>query len=310
MNKRILVVGEVNMDIVLSGLAHIPLSEQDVAADDFRVLVGGQGSTIARALSRLGADVAFAGRVGADDYGYRAVRELEADGIDVSGIAIDPELRTGITVILSTGKERAFATYMGSISSVRRGDVTRSMLQHAQHLHLSSFYLHTTLRPELAELLAEAHSLGLTLSMDPGWDTFNRWEPDIFDILRRIDIFLPNEVEAMTITSAETVEQALSVLASHTRTVVIKRGGLGCLARSGSETLARPAFPVQVVDVTSAGDIFNAGYLYGFLSGWDLAKSLNFANACGAIATAKPGSMGLISGVQEVETFLAAQPIR
>jgi sugar/nucleoside kinase (ribokinase family) len=61
---------------------------------------------------------------------------------------------------------------------------------------------------------------------------------------------------------------------------------------------------VQVVDVTSAGDVFNAGFLYGFLAGWDLERTARFANACGAIAVSQVGSAGIVSGVAEVEEFL------
>ncbi len=69
-----------------------------------------------------------------------------------------------------------------------------------------------------------------------------------------------------------------------------------------------PATPVQVVDVTSAGDVFNGGFLYGYLAGWDLQRALTFANACGALATTRVGSLGLLSDAGEVEAFLNTHP--
>ncbi len=306
MSRRVLVAGEVNIDIILSGLAHLPVSEQDVVAQRLDILIGGQGATTARALARLGLRVSMASRVGQDDSGFRALRELQADGVDVTAIVVDPTLQTGTGVVLSTGTERAFATYMGSISALRRSDITHQTLENVDHLHLSSFYLHTTLRPDLPELFDEAHQLGLKLSVDPGWDAANEWPDDIFETLKRIDVFLPNEIEAMTITATPTVEEALAVLASTTETVVIKRGAQGALARSGAMVAVCPAIPVEVVDVTSAGDVFNAGFLYGYLAGWDLQRSLDFANACGALATTRVGSLGIPSGASEVEAFLNA----
>ena len=306
MTRRVLVAGDVNIDIVLSGLSHLPRPEQDVEAKGLDILIGGQGATTARALARLGLHVSIAGRVGQDDYGSRALRELRADGVDVSGIAVDPTLRTGTTVVLSAGTERAFATYLGSISALRRSDIGYEKLENADHLHLSSFYLHALLRPGLPELFDEAHQLGLTISVDPGWDSSNEWRSDIFAILKRIDVFLPNELEAMTITATRTVEEALAVLANATQTVVIKRGGQGAIARNGAMVAACPSFPVQVVDVTSAGDVFNAGFLYGYLAGWDMQRALELANACGALATTRVGSLGVMSGVGEVEAFLNA----
>ncbi len=307
MVRRVLVVGDVNIDLVLSGLAHLPRTEEDVAATGLDLLVGGQGATMARALARLGLCVRIAGRVGQDEYGQRALRALQADGVDTTGISVDPNLQTGVTVILSAGAERAFATYMGSISAIQRDDITHQMLETADHLHLSSFYMHTSLRPGLPELFDEARQLGLSISVDPGWDPSNEWHSDILELLERIDVFLPNELEAKTITATQTVEEAMAVLSGSIETVVIKRGPLGALARSGPLVSSCAAFPVDTVDVTSAGDVFNAGFLYGYLADWHLQRALNFANACGAIATTRVGSLGLISDAGEVEKFLSAR---
>jgi sugar/nucleoside kinase (ribokinase family) len=308
MRGRVLVAGEANIDIILSGLAHLPRSEQDVVAQRLDLLIGGQAATTARGLARLGLSVSLASRVGADDYGYRALRELQADGVDVTDVAVDPALQTGAGIVLSTGQERAMATYMGSISALRRSDITRQRLENVDLLHLSSFYLQTTLRPALPELLDEAHRLGVKLSVDPGWDSSNEWGDDLFETLKRIDVFLPNELEALTITGARTVKEALATLASTTETVVIKRGAQGAVARSGATVAVCPALPVEVLDVTSAGDVFNAGFLYGYLAGWALQRALDFANACGALATTRIGSLGLMSDAAEVEAFISAHP--
>jgi sugar/nucleoside kinase (ribokinase family) len=71
-----------------------------------------------------------------------------------------------------------------------------------------------------------------------------------------------------------------------------------------------PAFDVPVIDVTSAGDVFNAGFLHGFLAGWELEQSARFANACGAIAVSQVGSAGIVSGVAQVEEFITCQAPR
>lgn len=308
MEKRVLAVGDVNIDIVLTGLTEMPKPEQETLAQDMETVVGGQTGTIARALSSLGACVTFVGKVGDDEYGRKAIEQLKTDGVDVSGVVIDPNLRTGVTVVLSAGTERAFATYMGSISKVSRADIKCGFLQSTDHIHVGSYYLQKTLRPELKSLFGEAKQMGLTTSLDPGWDPSKEWVPDVFDLLTKVDVFIPNEVEAMAVTQTDTPEEALDALAEYADIVVIKMGAKGCLAKSREETINCPAFEVPVVDVTSAGDIFNAGFIYAFLNGWDLRMAARFANACGAIAVAKVGSSAIISGVQEVEDFLACTP--
>jgi sugar/nucleoside kinase (ribokinase family) len=276
-------------------------------ADGMETVVGGQTSTIARALSGLGLHVTFVGKVGGDAYGRKAIEQLETDGVDTSGIVIDPTLRTGATVVLSTGPERALATYLGSISQVTRADVTPDLLRKADHVHVGSYYLQHTLRPHLADLFKECHTLGLTTSLDTGWDPFNRWGGEIFDVLKHLDVFLPNEVEAMAIAKTNTPEKALDVLREFAQIVVIKMGAQGCLAGQGEEMIRHPAFDVPVVDVLSAGDVFNAGFLYAFLNGQTLKATTRFANACGAIAVTRVGSSGIISGPREVEDFLATR---
>jgi sugar/nucleoside kinase (ribokinase family) len=305
--RRVLAVGDINADIILSGLSTLPRSEQEILATGFDVVTGGQTGTIARTLSRLGASVAFVGRVGNDAYGKTAIDQLKQDGVNTSGIIIDPGSRTGTTIVLSTGSERAYVTFSGSIGEVRRSDIDNKLLRSADHLHVGSYYLQEKLRPELAELFREAEEAGLTTSLDPGWDPANEWDTDILDVLRYVDVFLPNQVEAMRITGSDEADKALSVLGDYASLVIIKLGEKGCLIRSKQQTIHFPGFKVPVVDVTSAGDIFNAGFLYGILCGWSLSETARFANACGAISVSKVGSAGIIAGEAEVRAFLASR---
>jgi sugar/nucleoside kinase (ribokinase family) len=270
-------------------------------------VLGGQTATIARALVRLGLDVTFIGRVGDDYYGRWAVEQLRADGVNTSGMVIDPGLRTGATVVLSTGAERAFATHLGSITEIRRSDITPEILAGADHLHVGSYFLQRRLHPDMLDLFREAKRRGLTTSMDPGWDNFMEWDAGILGVLPFVDVFLPNLVEAQHITGADARDSALEILAKRAKIVVIKMGAEGCLVRHGGASFHMPAFQVPVVDVTSAGDVFNAGFLYGFLAGWELERAARFANACGAIAVSQVGSAGIVSGVAQIEAYLAQQ---
>lgn len=304
MGKRVLAVGDVNIDLVFTGLERIPSAEQETLAHGLEFIVGGQTGTVARALSRLGLAVSFVGRVGDDEYGRTAVHALQAAGVSVSGVVVDPALRTGTTVVLSAGTQRTYITFPGSAARARRSDVTAEELSGADHLHVGSYYLQSALRPELPDLFREAKRRGLSTSLDPGWDPSREWGQDIQAVLPHVDVFLPNETEAMAITGAKTPEEALEALIGGGKTAVIKMGAAGCIAAGGGEACRCPAFRVQVVDVTSAGDIFNAGLLYGFLNGWSLAESTRFASACGAIAVTRAGSGGIVTGVEQVQEFL------
>jgi sugar/nucleoside kinase (ribokinase family) len=307
MQRRVLAVGDLNVDLVLTGLDRLPGAEQESLAGGLEVLVGGQTGTVARALARLGWPVSFVGRVGDDENGRTALRALAEAGVEASGVVVDPAGRTGLTVVLSIGPKRAYATFAGCAAQARREDVTEAQLAGARHLHVGSYYLQEALRPELPGLFREARRRGLTTSLDPGWDPAAEWGREIRELLGEVDVFLPNAAEAAAITGKKRPERALAALAAWGRTVVVKLGAAGCIAASGGQTLRCPAFRVQVVDVTSAGDLFNAGFLHGELSGWELGRSLRFASACGAIAVTRAGTGGMISGAEQVLEFLGGQ---
>jgi sugar/nucleoside kinase (ribokinase family) len=307
MQRRVVAVGDANPDIIFSGLPNMPCAEQDTLAGSLEVVLGGQTATIARALAHLGQSVTFVGRVGDDYYGRWAAEQLRADGVDTTRLVIDPALRTGATVVLSTGAERAFVTYIGSIAEVRRSDVTETILSEVDHLHIGSYFLQRRLHPDMLDLFQDAKRRGLTISVDPGWDNFMNWDRGILGVLPYVDVFLPNQVEAQQITRTNSPEAALKLLGERGHIVAIKMGSSGCVVHQAHRTLTVPAFQVPVVDVTSAGDVFNAGFLYGFMAGWELERTARFACACGAIAVSKVGSAGIISSVKQVEEFLASQ---
>jgi sugar/nucleoside kinase (ribokinase family) len=304
-SPRVLVVGDADMDILLTGLPGMPVPEQEVLAQQLTAVVGGQAATLARALARLSLQVTLVGKVGDDDHGRRVLSQLAADGVDVSAMLVDPSVPTGVTVVLSTGTERAYATYLGTTASLCAEEVPGWLLAGADHLHVGSFYLQPALRPGLKGLFRAARAAGLTTSLDPGWDPLDEWLPDILDVLDQVDVFIPNLVEALAISRAATPLEAMSRLGKHARRVVVKTGAQGCLVWQQGRSMTVPGFVVPVKDVTSAGDVFNAGFLYGFLCGWDAGEAARFANACGAMAVGRVGSDGVVPGVEQVREFLA-----
>jgi sugar/nucleoside kinase (ribokinase family) len=143
-------------------------------------------------------------------------------------MVIDADLRTGATVALSTGVERAFVTYMGSITEIRRSDITPEILAESDHLHVGSYFLQRRLHPDMLDLFQDAKRKGLTISVDPGWDNFMEWDAGILQVLPLADVFLPNLVEAQQITRSGSAEAALAMLAQYGNIVVVKMGAEGC----------------------------------------------------------------------------------
>lgn len=214
--------------------------------------------------------------------------ELSKRQIDISPVLIDSSRQTGLSLILNHGSDRAILTHAGCIGALRAEQVTDDLLRKARHLHVASYFLQTCLQTDLPDLFRRARTLGRTISLDPNWDSSSEWR-GFDDLLPQVDVFLPNKKEAIALSGAATVEGALTRLSQNCRTVVVKQGWLGAIAQCGQERASAPAFEVDVVDTVGAGDSFDAGFLYGWLNGWNLEKTLWFGSACGSLSTRQVG---------------------
>src|SRR5262249_12893585 len=116
--------------------------------------------------------------------------------------------------------------------------------------------------------------------------------------------FLPNETELCTIAGAQDAQTALERLAQAVPTIAVKLGGKGGLARQRGQTIQADALPVDVVDTTGAGDSFDAGFVYGYLHGWDRERTLRLACACGSLSTRAAGGTEAQPTLAEAEAAL------
>ncbi len=283
----ILVLGDVNPDLVLSGETVEPaFGQAERLVDDAQLVIGGSGAIFACGAARLGLQVAFAGVVGDDIFGRFMCDQLQGRGVDTSGIVVDPGRPTGVTVVLSGRQDRAMLTFPGTIGDLRRSLIDEDLLGRSRHVHVSSYFLQGALTPELPDLLREVRAGEATTSIDPNWDPSGMWDGGLLALLPEVDVFLPNEMEALSLARISVTEDAIARLrSSGAGTVVVKTAEQGAVGAQVSESVTVPAFPTQVLDSTGAGDSFDAGFLAGFLAGEPLRRCLEIGNACGALST-------------------------
>jgi sugar/nucleoside kinase (ribokinase family) len=304
--KRVLVVGEINVDLVFKGLGGTPTPGQEVLADDMLMTPGSSSMICAMGLARLGDGVTFHGKLGDDPWGHYCLHALRDAGIDVGSLRPDASLRTGVTVSLSTRQDRALVTYAGAIASLRADDVDDALLAQADHLHVSSFYLQEALRPQCKALFERARAAGLTTSLDPGFDPRRIWGADLIDTLQAVDLFLPNEDELLAVTGRDSLADALHALANNRTRTVVKRGRLGCVTLDNGGLLNVPAYDVDAVDSTGAGDSFDAGFLHAWLRDMPLHDCLRWGSACGSLSTRGIGGTTQQATEAEAVALLAA----
>jgi sugar/nucleoside kinase (ribokinase family) len=301
------IAGELNLDLILYGLPEQLLPERELLADRMMLTLGSSSAIVAHNLSTLGSRVGFQSHIGDDPLGRISLERLSESGVDVSNVRITPgKTTTGLTVILHHEAWRNILTYAGTISELAWEDLDLDYLCDSRHFHFSSYYLQKSLRPRVAELFQHLKSRGLTISLDTNDDPDDRWEGGLHDLLRLVDVFLPNEREACKVAGTDDLEAAVGKLSALVPLVVVKRGRKGALAQKGFERFTAPSKEVVVpVDSVGAGDSFDAGFLHEYLQGADLAKCLASGNAAGALSTTRPGGTEAFRDLEHRKSFLA-----
>ena len=299
------IAGELNLDLILYGLPEQLLPERELLADRMMLTLGSSSAIVAHNLAALGTRVGFQSRIAHDPFGQIALDRLKQGGVDVSQVRIVPgATQTGLTVILHHEVWRNILTYPGTIAELCWEDLDLDYLADARHFHLSSYYLQRSLRPHVGELFRRLKSSGLTISLDTNDDPDDEWKGGLQEILRHVDVFLPNEREARKTAGTEDLEDAIKKLSAMVPLVVVKLGPDGSMAQKGSERFRAPAQKVEAVDTIGAGDSFDAGFLHQYIRGADVQTCLASGNRAGALSTTRPGGTEAFRDKPHRERFL------
>jgi sugar/nucleoside kinase (ribokinase family) len=306
----ITIAGELNLDIILYGLPEELPCEQELLASELTVTLGSSSAITAHNLAVLGTRVGFVTRVGDDALGRIALDRLRAVAVDLTRITQSTRSNTGLTVILPHTRQRHILTYPGCMTEMTLADLDLGYLGSSRHFHLSSFFLHRGLVPEIPRLFRKLKEAGLTISMDTNDDPADRWADGVQEALRFVDVLMPNEREACKLADTEDIDEAIQRLSKHVPVVVVKRGAKGALAVSEGKEVAVPAFPVKVVDPVGAGDSFNAGFLHKYVQGADLSVCLAYGNLAAACSTTRTGGTEAFRDTEYWKQFFAANAVR
>lgn len=284
------VVGEINLDLILYGLPKEFVLDRELLATGLALTLGSSSAIFAHNLAMLGNKVGFVSKAGTDALGKMALERLSAAGVEVSRVKQGAgRTSTGLTVVLPYLQHRYILTYPGTMFELEYSDIDMGYVRSARHLHISSFFLHRALRPRILDLLRQAKTAGLSTSLDTNDDPENKWDRDLLEVLKHVDIFFPNDREAKKIARTDDLSQAINLLAGLAKIVVVKRGAAAAICRSGQEQCSLMPPSVKAVDDVGAGDSFDAGFIHQYLTGAKLEDCLGFANVAGAYSTTREG---------------------
>lgn len=303
----LLIVGELNVDLILSDENPVPeFGQREKLVRDAVLELGSASAIMACQAARLGLRTAFAGKMGDDALGRLVAETLQARHVNTIGIVVDPTVRTGITVHLSKPDDRATLTYLGSIAAFRAEEVPLELVRASRHLHASSIFFQPGLAEGLPGLFRTARELGLSTSADPGWDPSDCWREPLEELLPLLDVLFPNEQELRHLARSSDLEEALRVVGRVVPTVAVKRGAAGAAALQRGVLYVQPSFPVAAVETTGAGDSFNAGFLHAYLHGHDIETCLRWGCACGALVTTRIGGIAGQPTARQVEAMISS----
>lgn len=282
----VFVAGTLYMDMIFTGMPCLPPPGTEVITEGLGSAPGGIAN-VAVAMSRLGLDVGLAAPFGDDMFGAYLWRTLdEQEGVDLSRSRRVGDWPTPVTVALSYDSDRSFVTH------IKPMPISPEDLGSPPPPARTCFVEIDRCIPDWAVTMRES---GTRVIADVGWDHTQAWSSDVLRRLEHVDIFLPNEVEAMAYTRTSTPEAALDALAERVPLVAVKRGRHGAIAidTTTGERAEASALPVKALDPTGAGDVFAAGFIFGTLEGWPLIDRLRFANLCAGLSVRHySGSLG------------------
>ncbi|MFD6335948.1 MULTISPECIES: ribokinase [unclassified Streptomyces] len=289
----IVVLGSANMDLVVY-VAHAPKHGETVTGREFRTIPGGKGANQAVAAARLGGQVAMIGAVGADEYGELLRHTLEASGIDTDLLRTDEGASGTAHIVVDDQGGNAIVVIPGAngtFSGLGPGDETVIAAADALLLQLE-LPLNAVL--EGAEA-AHRHSVRTVLTPAPA-------QPLPPELLAAVDLLVPNEHEAATLTGIAAPHAAAEALLRQVPEVVITMGAAGSLyAARGAAPVTVTAPRVPAVDTTGAGDTYVGALTVALCEGLPMPEAMRWASAAAALCVQRPGASTSMPYRTEIE---------
>jgi sugar/nucleoside kinase (ribokinase family) len=269
--------------------------------------LGGNGSNMAYTLGMLGVQVRLLGLVGEDSFGERILSILQPVGVDLTHVGRSRAPTTTTIAVVNGEGNRLFLHQVGSSVEVFPEPIvfTEPMLRGISHFNLANVFALPNMRRSAPETMRRAREAGLTTSLDTGWDARGRWLADLEACLPYVDLLFMNQDEARLLSGEADPERAARRMQSlGAGDVVIKLGADGCAVFTTEESSRFPAFPIEALDTTGAGDCFVGGFLAALSWGASYAEAARFANAVGAMSVASIGAVTGIRSRAETEAWI------
>ena len=243
---------------------------------------GGSAANTLIAVSSMGGSTYYSCKVADDDLGHFYLEDLKAAGVDCN---MDGKHKGGITgkclVMVTPDAERTMHTFLGVSSELSPYEVSEEAIRNASFCYLEG-YLTTSVTGKAANIearnLAEKHNIKTALTFSDPFVVEHFRDGFTDTIGNGIDLLFCNEAEALSYTQKETVDDAIDVIKTFSKTFAITLGAKGAVVYDGSEQISIDAHPVTAVDTNGAGDLFAGAFIYGLTRGMSFQQAGNLAS--------------------------------
>ena len=304
MKNKVVVVGSYNVDIMIK-TAHLPKRGETVLGDSICFCHGGKGANQAVAARRAEADVSFIARIGADSYGEKALSDLKKEGIGTEGITIDQNTPTGMaSITVGQQGENCIVAVSGANSQLSTKDIEKRDSQIAA-ADILLIQLETPLNT-VTMAIKRAFENNTTVILDPA--PAQKLNPEIF---QQVTVITPNKGEAelltgIIITDERSLIKASEILLSFgVKVVLITLGKKGVFMSTKGHHQLIPAYPINALDSTGAGDVFNGVLAATYQEDTpSLVKAVTFAASAATLSVTKLGTQTAIPYLKDIVAFI------
>jgi ribokinase len=303
MRPKITVIGSSNTDLVATVLK-LPSPGETVMGNDFIIAPGGKGANQAVAIARIGGDVTFIAKIGTDDNGNQSLKNFKKDGINTEFVFQTDEVPSGVALIfVDKNGENMLVPVPGANGKLCPDDIDKAR-KAIENANIIVLQLEVPLETvEHAINVAYKANVSIVLNPAPG----RKLEPSI---IKMVSYITPNETEAEILTDIKVIDDSSAqeagkrLLEFGAKTAIITLGKRGVMIVNPDDSYLVPAFVVDAVDATAAGDAFTGGFAYAIATGKDIKSSARFGNAVAGLTVTKMGAQPSMPTKDELDEFL------
>jgi ribokinase len=294
--------GALNVDKLFK-VNRIAAAEEESFIIDHSEACGGSAANTMVALARLGYRIGFIGKVANDIDGRMLLEDFRKEGVGIEGVTVVKTGRSGkVMGFVGEGGERALYIDPGVNDTIRIDDIDTEYASSTKFLHLSSFVGKESFetQKELVNELPEK----VKVTFDPGAVYARLGFMQLEPIINRTSVMMPNAGELALLTGKTDCKAGADLLIDEgVQVLAVKLGNRGCYVTDGKESFLVKPFKAKVVDTTGAGDAFNAGFIYGLLSGKNIKEAGRMGNF---VASRCITAMGARAGIPTLRELKAS----